>query len=409
MANSNGTAQPAGPPLDQLSQLLMNLPRESSPLDTLMAQPPTMPTLAPATAPAPAAQPPRPSDDPAITAARAGMDQSQAQLQTALGARRDIESKIAAVPPVNAQDYKPHWYDRLLGFGVGTAAGYGNPSAAQPAASGVTYRRLNQADAQRQRTLQPLLDQLNASERDVPLLNAANESSWRNFTAAREGKNLDRQQEATDARAQYEKDISGIRQQVADATEKNNDNKRQEAERRLDDLEKRIQLQNELGYDRLGMMKEIAELRDSMKGRATPGQFAGTEAKKAQGLAAAEKDYQKKITLLAPNDTEGRKQAADELEQAKQATQNAYENEVTSLGRGASHMEYGAPATSSPAASAPPGKTPTPTPANGKGYVTPNASMWKDKSKGLRVRQKDGTVQTWKLEKGSPTLVSGGQ
>src|SRR5579872_3486269 len=207
MDNGNANA-PSGSPaqisnLDQLSQLIMRLPRAGgSPIDTLVppagaqskfaeTNPSPDAPMKPipgalSASPAPAAgstadlesrvrpqpspaQPNPPSDDPMLSY-KAALDKSNQNLQDMIAQENATRAKMAAVPAVNPHDYRPKWYDRLMGAGVGFLAGYGNAARGIEAGSEVTNRRLTNAQKQRQAALQPLMEQLNAEREEVPLL-----------------------------------------------------------------------------------------------------------------------------------------------------------------------------------------------------------------------------------------------
>jgi hypothetical protein len=131
-----------------------------------------------------------------------------------MGAYEDTEKKIAAVPPLDPNSLRPKWYDRLLGGGVGFLAGYGNAERGAQLGGAVTNRRYTEAKNERSAQISPLLEQLNAEREEIPMLNSANESAWRQFQGAQDAKKLDIQQNKADTDREYKQDIVDIRQQI---------------------------------------------------------------------------------------------------------------------------------------------------------------------------------------------------
>jgi hypothetical protein len=113
---------------------------------------------------------------------------------------------------------------------------------------------------------------------------------------------------------------------------------------------------------------EIAQRK--AKTRGSPEEFANVEAKKQQALSVAESGYRKAVSQALNDDD--KKDALDDLNEAKTRTQSAYEQEIRSLsGDVGAGTVPSTPATSAPLTTTP-GKTPpkptTPPPA-GKVWV----------------------------------------
>lgn len=93
---------------------------------------------------------------------------------------------------------------------------------------------------------------------------------------------------------------------------------------------------------------------------ATKGQFNGANTRKEQALAKAERDYRKALTTATSD--QDKQDALGDLNDAKQAAQDAFENEVTTLGGTAQHVDItAAPGGKKPANPQPDGKSSAPT------------------------------------------------
>lgn len=445
-------ALPIPPPLppyrDQLSTLFANLANPNAttaPAPGVSAPAPAPPPVAAAPAPpiqqAPAAPVAAPSDDPAITSGRQNLDQSSAALQDAIKTYQGTQAKIAAVPPVDYNAKKPSPWSRLLGGIVGTAAGYGGgPQVAQQVARGVTYRTLNQADIERQRQLDPLFQQLQSEREGIPMYQAANEGAWRQFQggldASREnrlkqaddntiGSKLPTKEIGPDGQAHYYQITKGG-QKVEVETPKSvldDQRKRDEdsntpatgARPEPDPTSKgayRIKTKSgdyipytfksvdeaALAGDKTGTAlfnREHQPRETDKEKRGTPNQFAGVEVKKQQALTSAEHAYKKALTDLAPNDADGQKEALDELNGAKQRAQDAYEQELQSLGGTASHVD-------ATTAGKPGGKSTAPPNA-----ATPPPTLWQGKETKILSLRDPATKQVhrWQLKGGAPQMI----
>jgi hypothetical protein len=383
-----------GAPLDALSQLIMQLPQGGAPTFNPKAAPAigsTEDLEAKAAQPRVAQQAIQPSDDPAITSARQQLNTSQDQIQGSLGRMTNAQQQIAAVPPVNLADHQPTWKDRLLGGVVGTLAGINDPSKAAPVAHDFAYRGLERADAQRQRTLAPLLEQLKTERESLPLYKDSADTSWKQYEAASQDRNAARLQEGTDARAKYEGDIADIRREVA----KNN---LDVAGQKIDMSLKRLDEKSKNDAGLLDVKQQLLDLKQrtaSGDKPATKQQFAARDYKLKAGLAAAEKEYTKEVSGLDPKDTAGQKDALDRLNNAKQQEYNAYDAATVDLG--GTPGSQAAPNASAPVAGqAQPAKAGAIGKSDAIGYLktagwdgkgTPSAAV-KDKARALA--KKDG-------------------
>lgn len=376
-----------GAPLDALSQLIMQLPQGGPPAFNPKAAPAlgsTEDLEAKADQPRVAPQAIQPSDDPAITSARQQLNTSQDQIQGSLGRMTNAQQQIAAVPPVNLADHQPTWKDRLLGGLVGTAAGFADPSKAGPAAHNFAYRGLERADAQRQRTLAPLLEQLKTERESLPLYKDSADTSWKQYEAASQDRNAARLQESTDARAKYEGDIADIRREVAS-------NNLDVAGKKIEMMEKRLNEKTQNDQGNLEVRRQLLDLREKIAGGekpATKQQFAGRDYKLKTGLAAAEKEYNDNINKLDDpkgTDTKGRQEALDILNKRKEQEYNSYDAATIDLG--GTPGSQAAPTAVAPPSAVPPQAQPQTKPAQA-GEVSPDearvylkASGWNGKGK----------------------------
>lgn len=437
--------QPLPPYKDQLSMLFANLPKPGAPAAPGAAPGAVAPTMAaaPPAAPAPPIQPAAqspvapPSDDPAITAGRQSLDQSNTSLQEAIKAYQGTQSKIAAVPPVDVQANKPHWYDRLLAGVVGTAAGYGGgPQVAEQAAHGVAYRKLNQADNERQRQLDPLFQQLQSEKEGIPMYQAANEGAWRQFQGGLDTSREHRLQEADDNTIGSKVPEKGPDGKYYQRTKGGKMVEVEKPKSVIDDERKRDEDSNTpapgarpepdptkkgtyrvktksgdyipytfKSVDEAALAKDPTGTalfnkahpgpRDAKEKTATPGQFNAANRHKSVGIANAHKEFAKATEGLDPKD--GKESTAlafqdahNAYNEAVQQAQNAYEDEVETLGGSAKHVEIpptksgfekkGVAPAAGDAAEPAPAAAPNGPGQNGGGVpATPPASLWEGK------------------------------
>jgi hypothetical protein len=254
----------------------------------------------------------------------------------------DLMAKRAAVPAVDPNQVKPKWWERALGVALG-ATQLKNPENAGAVASQVVNRRLIGAERSRDLALQPI-DQQIASEREAfPLYTAAGEAAYRQAQLGVDTNRENRERFTAKSNAGYKSDWNEIRQQRTDDQQKAAEDRAQQQKDALAERERRDKETNDQRQqlndirDRLATKKEEAPTTKL----GTPGQFSGLEVKKQQALSKAHSDYQKAVTGLEPTDAEGHKQAASDLAEAQQQAQDAYEQEIISLGGTAQHFDYG--------------------------------------------------------------------
>lgn len=438
----NGTSQNAAiaPPLDQLSQLLMNLPRQGSPLDGLKPNPVVMPTLAAPGAPAPGtadlesrlaqprtmptAAPPQPSDDPSITSARAGLDTAAAQSQALQARMEATQGKLSAIPPLTPDQLKPKWYDRLLGGVVGGLAGYGDAARGAELGGRVTNRRGIEAQANYTRARSPLLEQLQAEREEIPVLTMGNEAAQRQFTAARDTQSLNQKEELNTIKQDLGDKLADVKKQLADAKDAADTNKQQNALQRLDQLQQDIDRKIDQGQQLQDLRERVSDLKEQAGGKAKPAQSLAVQNKRDASWGRARREYDANVAKLGLSSDQSKlkgedkaaiKEAQDDYYSKLQDAQDEYEQGIGVIGGSADHVElqrnhFGEQPTaqpsggggSAPAGPAAPSKSGA---APAKGDIAPSAAQFKTPGKGLRVQQPNGAIQIWKLEGKTPVLV----
>lgn len=244
---------------------------------------------------APAALPPspKPSDDPAVTMPSLPTPptfRSPDLLNQRLATRAAIQDTERAHAN-DARDFRPHWYDRLLG---GVTAGVvggatGNSQLGADVGGRVTSRAFNRADQERQRQEVPLYRELNAQKEDEPFYTKADESSQRTFE--------DKRQNAVEERNQITaKEKNEMAQQLADIKQQMADNKHEEAEARIKELQARLDEKTSHDKDWLDLQNKLLDIkRDALevRGAATANQFREVEDRKNAALAKAEEEFNK--------------------------------------------------------------------------------------------------------------------
>lgn len=365
MADDNSQAQNQNQfaPMDQLSQLIMSLPRASAP------------ALPPVASPTPVLQPP--TDDAALAVPRAAVVRAGQNLQNSTDKVSDLENKVAAVNAAHANDattYKPHWYDRLFGAGLGTLAGIGgNGKAASEVGYDVAHRGLERADTLKQRQLAPLLTQLN-QERDInlPLYKEENSNALGQLREAREeGIASSREKELQERANKYgstpignpykdDKSSTGWSVKTADgrviesgppkslpkepAEPKNYEEALVAASDAYKDGDnKEGDRLSRLAHDMLdARIKQARESRppkeDKGEKPATKAQFAQLDNRKAQAIDKANRTYRKAVQDAA-GDPDLMKQALSNKVEDLRDAQNAYESGISDLGGTPEHWE----------------------------------------------------------------------
>jgi hypothetical protein len=386
---------------------------------TQVPYPNVTPTAPPAMAPAA----PKPSDDPALTMPTLPQTptfQAPDLLNKRTATRTAIDS-VNAAHANDARDNRPHWYDRLLGGALGAAVGgvTGNEKQGAEVGGKVTNRAFNRVDQQRQRELSPLFRNLNAQKEDEPFYKesdkAGQDTFEDKFKVAKEG----REQQTATANAEYKNDLNDIKQSMAD-------NKHDEALSRIQEMEKRLDektnhdkdwmdIQNKL----LDLRQQAIDLKEKNGGKKTGNISDRIQKDKDATESRAKRDYDKAMEGITDKNSPEALDARRAYIQAMQASQNSYEQRIENSGGEPEHVEYdeggvarnnAGSAVGEARSAAPPSEKPGPETAaapaqSAKGDITPQASQWKDKSKGLRVKQPGGAVQVWKLENGKPVLV----
>lgn len=145
-----------------------------------------------------------PSDDPqALSPLPTAPNYNQSPVADILRKQQSTLDRIAAVPRPDPNQLKPHWYDRLLAFGVGTAAGLRNPEDAATTASNIVNRRWNQAETGYQRQISPLQQQLQMEREQLPAAEAAAKIPQTDFENRLQVSREERERAAEKSKAGY--------------------------------------------------------------------------------------------------------------------------------------------------------------------------------------------------------------
>lgn len=419
--------------------------------------PAARPAAPPPVAAAPAAAPPPATDDPANAALGAAAPPPVAAAPP-MAAPPAAHALPTAVPtPVgpdmgnirnieqNIQDTtaktKPKWYDRLLGIAAGTAAGYGSrdPRLAAEAANSIAYRKQTTA-------LSPLYKQLQLERENLPFYEATNKRQQDTFKNQVDLSKEESEQGERKGRTDYLNARSNkleIPRDYKQAYSMASASTDPEEKQRLTDLGDILKEAQQKGVKppptadqaladalaetdpekkriKTGIAHEMMkwELQKQAAGKTPPadpnkkgtrGQFKATEVEKKQQLDKAEAAYSKEVSLLAPDDEQGKAEALDRLNNAKQQAQNSFENSNSILGGEPEHMDVtahgpkpAAPATSVASAT----KATNATPATSG----PSRAFFKghEGEQGLQVKdKKSGKLLTYNVgQDGTPVLVN---
>jgi hypothetical protein len=288
--------------------------------------------------PSPPAAPP--SDDPSISPVGKPPDVSS-YLNPAMSRMNDLMAKRAAVPGIDPNQVKPKWWERALAVALG-ATQLRNPENAANVADMVVHRRLYGAERTRNLALQPIDEQIKAEREAFPLYTAAGEAAYRQAELGVDTNRENRERFTAKSNAGYKSDLNDLR------TQRNQDQATAAADK-LDQAQKNLTEREQRDRDTNQQRQQLNDIRDRLATKkeeapaekhGTPGQFSGLEVKKQQALSKAHSEYQKAVGGLAPDDAEGHKQAASDLAEAQQQAQDAYEQEIISLGGTAQHFDY---------------------------------------------------------------------
>jgi hypothetical protein len=336
-------------------------------------------------APKPIAAAPPATDDPQLAAARQRFQDTTSQFTGLLDQEKDLGNKIAAVPQVNRADYKPSIGRQILAIVLGTLAGAkGNTQLAADTGNSVRDLKYNRAEEARNKTLAPFLAQQNAVERQMPLLNAANESAWREYQAGMGEKKEALAEKKEGDTTQWHNDLNDIRDRIGQGNIDERD------QRRLDQIEQeKDKVKND--RDRLALEQQIAQIRQQVANTGSAGEVdraSQAEINQKQRPVLSTIKIMEQRLMLDPKDTEATQELAKAHDQLTQI-----ENDVRN--RRAPAATPGAPAKANSAA---------PTAASG-----PPASLWKGKeTKVLTLKDDKGNTSKWQLVKGQPQQIQGG-
>jgi hypothetical protein len=321
------------------------------------------PTPQPATLATPA-----PSDDPSISSVGKPPDVSS-YLNPALSRMNELMAKREAVPGIDPNQVKPKWWERALAVALG-ATQLRNPENAANVADMVVHRRLYGAERTRNLALEPIDEQIKAEREAFPLYTAAGEASYRQAQLGVDTNRENRERFTAKTNANYKTDWNEIRQQRTDDQQKAAEDRAQQQKDTLAERERRDKDTNDQRQQLNDIRDRLATKKEEAPGEkhGTPGQFSGIEVKKQQALSKAHSDFNKATRELGtrpekadtPEDKatqqvwdEQHQQAIDDLTGAQQQAQDAYEQEIISLGGTAQHFDYASQGKARPSDSAP--------------------------------------------------------
>lgn len=300
-------------------------------------------------------QPAPPSDDPSISPVQHPPDISS-YLNPAMQRINDLMAKRAAVPGIDPNQVKPKWWERALAVALG-ATQLRNPENAGNVADMVVHRRLYGAERARNLALQPIDQQIAAEREAFPLYTAAGEASYRQAELGQNADRENRERYTAKSNAGYKSDWNELRgqreqDQKTAAQDKLDQSQKALQERQTNDTTMRAM------QDRITSMREQA-LKDKENNpggekRGTPGQFSGVEVKKQQALSKAHSAFNKALQELGTRPTKSdtdedrasqsawdlqHQDAINDLTEGQQQAQDAYEQEIISLGGSAQHLD----------------------------------------------------------------------
>ena len=280
---------------------------------------------------------------------------------------------------IDPQQVKPRLWERLVGFGLG-ATQLKDPQNAGAVASEVVNRRRNAAEQNRSTALAPWTQRLQMDKEGMPLATAAadvaDKQARLNLDTAKE----ERERYTAITNSENKDALANIRDQLVKGNiEKAKDlldQKQKELERKGERDKDYFQMQHAL----LDVRQQLADARDRQvdNGNKTkPGQSVAIESKKAAALQKAKATYDRE-TELAGNDPEARATADANFKQAQQDAQDAYENEIGAAGGEATHQDVaswrGKPAATSTASTGAPASAAKPATDTTSASAAPTAT-----------------------------------
>ncbi|MGC2182254.1 MAG: hypothetical protein WA637_03130, partial [Terriglobales bacterium] len=257
---------------------------------------------------------PPPSDDPSLAPVKA--PDLTNYLNPIIQQQQALNAKRAAVPPIDPNAVKPKAWERIVGTLLG-ATQLRNPENAGAVASQVVNRRRIGAEEARATALQPINEEQEALDKQMPLYTAAGRAAYEQADLGLRTAGENRQRAADKLTAGYRTDWNEIRQQRADDQAKAAQDRADQQKAALDERERH---DNQVAAltDRL---RTIEEQRLKNGGAGSEGDLPGlTEAQNRQWrvlretlqpqIAVAMADHR---AALQNGDTESAKAAADEV------------------------------------------------------------------------------------------------
>lgn len=372
---------PGGPPLSPdrpLSPARATQPPLAPPVTSL---PPNI--AAPSPQPAAVAAPA--TDDPQLAGARQRFQDTTGKFNSLLEQQRTLGNQIAAVPQTNRADYKPSVGRNILAMVLGTMAGMkGDTRLAADTADSVRDLKYNRAEEARNKELAPFLAQQNSVERQVPLLNAENESAWREYSSALGEKKENLAEKREGDLEGYHNDLNEIRKNYDEGRVKESDM------RRLDEIQSKSD-NLDLKQQALKLQQQLNDIKQQTANTGQTGESdRATQAEITQKQRPINSQLQAlehtRALLLAEGDREGASRLDAEIAPLHDKL-DKIENDV----RGRRQPAGGAGSSSNSA----------PAPAG-----APPAALWKNKeAKVLTLKDSKGNTSKWQLKDGVPQEV----
>lgn len=382
---------PGGPPLSPdrpLSPARATQPPLAAPVTSLppnIAAPPPQPAAVAAPA----------TDDPQLAGARQRFQDTTGKFNSLLEQQRTLGNQIAAVPQTNRADYKPSVGRNILAMVLGTMAGMkGDTRLAADTADSVRDLKYNRAEEARNKELAPFLAQQNSVERQVPLLNAENESAWREYSSALGEKKENLAEKREQDTADWHNTANDIRKEIGDATQENREARiSQQHQNELDKMA--TQSDNlDLRKQALQLQQQLNDIKQQTANTGQTGESdRATQAEITQKQRPINSQLQAlehtRALLLAEGDKEGAARLDAEISPLHDKL-DKIENDV----RGRRQPAGGAGSSSNSA----------PAPAG-----APPAALWRGKeSKTLTLKDSKGNTSKWQLVGGVPQEVKAG-
>jgi hypothetical protein len=300
---------------------------------------------------------PPPSDNPDLSPVKApDLSAYAGPLMEYQKQQADLNARRKAVPDIDPNQTKPKLWERLLGIALG-ATQLRNPENAGAVAGQVVNRRKIGAEDARNEALRPINEQQDALDKQLPFITAAQRAAYEQAELGQRTDTENTSRWSANRLAKSRDTQNDEREKRINETAAQNEAKNKQAQDVLTQREQNDRDRNTL-TDRLRSLEEDRRANTTVR-QGTPGQFSGVDAKREQANATAHTAYNKatadlpksKTVEWTPAQLDTLRAAKDDYDEAEQSAQNAWENEVRSLGGTTPHSELasqGTPNTPAP-------------------------------------------------------------